>query len=381
MRSIKYLGYFTLPEQQINRQSFPAANQKMRYIADVLNRNGYTVDIVSAAGAKDMRERGSLTPINDQITLRLFSSWGKGILPLRVFGRAISRMKLLCYLILHTKRRETVIVYHSLGYLRTMKFWKRVKKLRLVLEVEEIYSDLTGNIRQKRREMKFFKTADAYIFPTECLNDKINTAQRPAVICHGTYKSEPTVAERLFEADKTAENRHILYAGSLDPRTGGAVTAVSLAPFLPPSYHIHILGVGNRREKEILQREIERSASPFRAKVTLHEPLFGQDYAQFVQSCDVGLNPRDPSAAFCDTSFPSKILSYMTNGLRVVTSPLPVLKRSALDPWLIYCAGPCEAGDMADAILHIDFDAPYDSRALMAKLDEQFLRDLGAMLS
>ena len=49
---------------------------------------------------------------------------------------------------------------------------------------------------------------------------------------------------------------------------------------------------------------------------------------KFIQKCQIGLCTQNIDAAFNTTSFPSKILSYMSNGLEVVGVNIAAIKNS-----------------------------------------------------
>lgn len=65
-----------------------------------------------------------------------------------------------------------------LGLMRCVYWAKKIKRFRLILEVEEIYNDVFLKSKASRRmEERFIKNADKYIFPTELLNQKLNSGK------------------------------------------------------------------------------------------------------------------------------------------------------------------------------------------------------------
>ena len=92
--------------------------------------------------------------------------------------------------------------------------------------------------------------ADAYIFPTEFLDHLVNTKYKPSVTIYGTYQREMDRNCNIFRENlqgKSDATIHCVYAGTLDPRKGGAVAAAA-AEYLPECYHIHILGFGSEQQ-------------------------------------------------------------------------------------------------------------------------------------
>ena len=107
--------------------------------------------------------------------------------------------------------------------------------------------------------------------------------------------------------------------------------------------------------------------------------LNGDDYIHFLQSCDAGFSTQQTDAAFNNTSFPSKVLSYLANGLRVVSVRIPSLERSTVNPLLYYYDGNSPEA-IARAVAGIDWKKPYDSRKVIHELDHQFVKGIGELL-
>ena len=172
---------------------------------------------------------------------------------------------------------------------------------------------------------------------------------------------------------------HCVYAGTLDPRKGGAIASAESALFLNENYHIHILGFGNEKEKAEMLNTIDSISKKSKAKITYDGLLSGEEYIKFIQSCDIGLSTQNPNAKFNDTSFPSKILSYMANGLRVVSVRIPVVEESGIGK-CVYYYDEQTPENIAKAIKSIDFSEEYDSRKAIGVLDKAFICNLKTML-
>ncbi len=378
MKSVKYIGYFADLKTHPNRDVVLAATNKMKYICEAINESEISVEIVSAAGSKQS-ENGGVFEITPNTKLKLFRSFGQGGKICRALSRWCLNLCFFCYLFANTKKGETVIAYHSLGYMKLLSLLKKIRKIHLVLEVEEIYSDVIGSPKTKEKELDFFKIADSYIFPTQLLDNSLNTEHKPSTIIHGTYRVEEKRENCKFESDILHEKKHLLYAGTFDPRKGGSAAAAA-AEHLPSNYHIHILGFGSEHDKKLLQDEVEKLAKLDCATVTMDGLLSGEDYIRFVQSCDVGFSTQNPNADFNNTSFPSKVLSYLANGLRVVSVKIPALECSAVDDLLFYYEGN-NPEDIAKAVLSIDWEKSYDSREAIKELDKKFVKEIGELLN
>lgn len=377
-RNIKYVAFYDTRNNKVdNRQFGLAAINKIDYICSALVRNDYEVEIISPSWTNNKSGfyKGTKKRIADNITLKTFSSFGGRSRFVRILKYMFSLIQLFFYLLTSTKKDEIVIVYHSVILSLPIRLAKMLKGFNLILEVEEIYQDaqLLSNF-MKKSEYKIFSSADKYIFATEMLNEKINSTKKPSITIYGAYNVEE-VQKGKFDDGKT----HIVYAGTFDPRKGGAIAAVTSAKFLSSKYHLHIIGFGTDEQKRELISLINEVSEKSNAKVSYDGLLKGKEYISFLQKCDIGLSTQIPNAVYSDSSFPSKILSYMANGLRVVSVRIKVIELSAINDE-VYYYDKQEPKSIAEAIMNIDFSQPYDSRKLISKLDDEFTKNINKFL-
>ena len=375
MKKIFYMAYYNSTNSSERRNAVLSSVNKMNYICEALENNGYNTEIVSASGATEKKFcKSKKVKLTDKTTLKLFSSLPRLNRIVSVIDRVILKTKLFLYMIKNTNKDSIVMVYHSLGYMSLVKRLKKLKGFKLIIEAEEIYGDVIGDEKTSQKEYEFFKIADAFIFPTELLSEKVNTEKKPEVIIYGTYHIEKELP-KLFSDGKT----HCVFAGTLDPRKGGAIASAESALFLNENYHIHILGFGNEKEKAEMLNTIDSISKKSKAKITYDGLLSGEEYIKFIQSCDIGLSTQNPNGKYNDTSFPSKILSYMANGLRVVSVRIPVVEESGIGK-CVYYYDEQTPENIAKAIKSIDFSEEYDSRKTIGVLDKAFICDLKTML-
>lgn len=375
MKKIFYMAYYNSTNSSERRNAVLSSVNKMNYICEALENNGYNTEIVSASGTTEKKFcKSKKVKLTDKTTLKLFSSLPRLNRIVSVIDRVILKTKLFLYMIKNTNKDSIVMVYHSLGYMSLVKRLKKLKGFKLIIEAEEIYGDVIGDEKTSQKEYEFFKIADAFIFPTELLSEKVNTEKKPEVIIYGTYHIEKELP-KLFSDGKI----HCVYAGTLDPRKGGAIASAESALFLNENYHIHILGFGNEKEKAETLNTIDSISKKSKAKITYDGLLSGEEYIKFIQSCDIGLSTQNPNGKYNDTSFPSKILSYMANGLRVVSVRIPVVEESGIGK-CVYYYDEQTPENIAKAIKSIDFSEEYDSRKTIGVLDKAFICDLKTML-
>lgn len=378
MESIKYIGFYDIHDSKYKRNGSLAAINKMNYMANSISKLGIKVSIISPSWIienKNIITKKECIKIKDNIKLINIPSFGTKSRILRYIRTKISSIYLFIYLLKNVKKEEEIIVYHSLALLRPVLLAKKIKKFKLILEVEEIYTDVIDyGKRIRKSEFKFIELADKYIFPTELLNESLNKTNKPYSICYGTYKAEEDRNVK-FNDDKI----HVVYAGTFDPRKGGAATTAAAGEYLDEKYHIHIIGFGSEDEKISLQNLIKAVSKKTKCTVTYDGLYKGEEYIKFLQKCDIGLSTQTPNAEYNDTSFPSKVLSYMANGLRVVSIRIKALEKSKISDLLYYYENDSPK-EIAKAIKSIDLSQPYNSRNKIQDLDENFIKDIKELL-
>ncbi|MCW2278081.1 glycosyltransferase [Heliophilum fasciatum] len=383
MDELLYIGCYDCNENKIeNRKVALSAVNKMNYIAKSLRDIGYRVKIVSSAITMNKkRYEARSVNLEHNIELQLLPTLPCGSVCARVLQRLTMRIQIARFLYKNTNENSKVIVYHSCGYMRIIELLKKIKKFKLILEVEEIYADVSGNERMRKSELHFFNQADAFIFPTELLNQQINKKGKPYVLIHGTYQVEAARECKFFNSKIHSDKQsqiHVVYAGTFDSRKGGAIAAAA-AEHLPSNYHIHIIGFGTVEETEKMKNLISKIADKNKAMVTYDGCLSGEEYIRFIQGCDIGLSTQNPDAAFNMTSFPSKILSYLANGLRVVSIRISAIEDSAIGKELFYYENQTPL-EVAEAIKRASAEKK-NSRAVIKELDEKFKDEIGKILS
>ena len=320
-KRIKFFTFYGCLEEGKRRDNSPAADTKVDYIVSVLNRVGYGVDIISRASSAESYFLPASINTKGENTYRYFASFGLSKSFFRLFYRWFLELQFFFWCLFNLKLGEQVIVYHSLGYDATFLKLHKLKSIHIIGEIEEIYQDVRKvSKRCADNEYKFIDVCDKYIFPTQLLDKKMNRQNKPSIIIHGVYFIEPIVESKFTDG-----KIHVVYGGTLDPAKGGGIAAAAAAEFLSENYHIHICGFGDPSQIISIIQEVKKKS---KAQITFEGELKGNEYKRFIQKCHIGLSTQNPNATFNDTSFPSKIFVYLSNGLKVVSIRIPVVVQS-----------------------------------------------------
>lgn len=366
-----YIGYYVLYSSKIRRSNVTSAVNKIKYMLKSFGKAYKNVDVFSVSRnlETDYRLFPSETIYEGNVKIYHPFSWGgKGKIHSYIM-RKWTKICLFFYLLFNAKKDEHVYVYHSSGYGNSIHFAKALKKFKLILEVEEIYSNVEKH-RPKliKYEKRFFNIADAFIFSTVLLNENVNKNNKPYVVINGTYEVEELVSKKNDDG-----KNHIIYAGTFDKRKGSAVAAIAAAEYLDENYIMHICGFGTKTEEEELCKLIQNNNKKNACKIIYHGLLKGREYLSLLQSCHIGLSTQNPAADFNATSFPSKILSYLANGLSVVSIKIPAIVQSEVGSYISYYEKQAPE-DIARAIKEVSLDENY--REVVSKLSEKFDKNI-----
>jgi len=374
---VLYVGFYDSSSNVAEaRVAHLSAVAKMDYVCSALVGAGRKVLIVSPSYTRNNHYyHGKETALSDDISLKVFPTLPWGNRAQRAISRAWSQLFLFFFLLFTARKGEAIVVYHSLALLRPVRAAKRLRRFRILLEVEEVYHEAAATSSSvARREHAAFADAAGFIFSTGLLDAKLNHSGRPSLVCHGTYLPQPDRGSRRRDG-----RIHVVYAGIVDSVKSGASVAVSAAIHLDAGYHLHVIGFGSPQDIERICRQIETVSSDTECLVSYDGVLTGDDLVDFLQECDVGLSTQIPDGTFNDSSFPSKVLTYLANGLHVVSVRIKAVEQSRVANEVTFYDGQ-DPKAVAEAIKSLRLHGVRDSRATIRALHSEFISDLRDVL-
>ena len=99
-----------------------------------------------------------------------------------------------------------------------------------------------------------------------------------------------------------------------------------------------------------------------------------------MQACDLGLVLQDMNASFNANSFPSKILSFIANGLEVLAPDIPTIATSPF-AMSLYLYHDESAQEITKIVRGIDFSKRRCHPQILDALKTEFYKDLGALIT
>lgn len=376
MKKIKYIGFYDIDSfESENRVKSLAAVNKMNYVAYAGSKAGFEIKIISPSWSSNSKGfyKGRENKIFENVTLKIGPTFGAKFFFTRKLRILFSWLWLFFFLIKNIEKNEKIIVYHSMMAIYPILYAQKIKKFKIILELAEIYQDASSFSKSFRNlEMQIIRSANSYILSSEMLCKKINT-EKKFIINYGDYKVSS------FETNFDSEKIHIVYAGIIDRVKKGAFNAIDCAKFLNEKYIIHIIGFGNNNDIIKLKESIVLNNKESKCQVIYDGIKTGQDYIKYISKCNIGLSTQSNEAKFNDTSFPSKIISYLSMGLRVVSVDIPALKSSQISN-LLYYYKDNTSKSIAETILKIDFNLNYDSKRALIDLHKNFIFNVKKIL-
>lgn len=246
----------------------------------------------------------------------------------------------------------------------------------MVLEVEEIYSDVWKNgLSMKDAEMKLIESADSYIFVSDLLKERLNNETKKSIVLYGSYYSND------FETQNKECNSpiEIVYAGSVERIKGGAFNAINTMRYLTDNYILYILGHGsdndiNELKKCINEINAEKKNQVIKYLGTLH----GDKYSKILNECKIAINPQN-IGEYMNTAFPSKIISYLSHNLHVVTTRIKSIEKSSISN-LVTFSEDDDPKNFAKAIKTVDIGIDFKSSEFIEELHKEFLVSIKKIL-
>ncbi|MGD9678795.1 MAG: hypothetical protein AB7V16_10695 [Vulcanibacillus sp.] len=322
---VHYIGnYIDTNSFDIYQGNIPG-RLKMEYIITKLKRLDCHVMVLSLCKTKSSRfTRRKKKLINQLVEVQYVSTFGSNKKISNIMNFIIINAQLILY-VLKIKRNDSIILYHSYYSTKILYFLKKIKKLNVIIEVEEIYGySATKDLNYVEKEKKYIKGFDKYLFVNDLLPIDLNLTAKPHFICYGVCEIPKGVKISL---DKNYV--HVVYAGTIETRKKGAFSAIECSKYLPENYKVHILGFGIKDAIDLAKKMIyDINNLKKRQVVEFHGFLQGQELTDFLISCDIGLSTYVMRDSFSKSVFPSKLITYAVHNLKIVTGYSEVIEKS-----------------------------------------------------
>ncbi len=291
----------------------------------------------------------------------------------------LSWIWLIRYLIKNTKSGEKLLVYHTTNLMMPLLIVKRIKKLKYITYFGELFQDVYDiNVFERKLENKFLDISDDYIFATQNQRKRISKNKKYEFLeLYGCYENRMQTADRCI---KENDKKIIVYSGKLDAHKG-VINLIRASEKLSVNYEIHILGYGEKESIKELKKEINNMRKKgAKCKCFYDGSVSRAELDQFLSSCYIGVCLQNTNTRYNSYAFPSKIITYLANGVPVLCSKIDVVQESAVSECIEFCDAESPE-EVALKIREADWDKKKKrAKAVVGELNESFCRDLKRLL-
>lgn len=198
---------------------------------------------------------------------------------------------------------DKIIIYHSEGFYYYTLIFKIFRK-KTILQVNEIYSNVSQNKFRLFIEKRHINTFKKLIVSNFYL--KFNWFCNKEVFVRGGYFRKTSVS-----IEQCRNEFSYIYAGSIDEfKMGNYSILLKLINSIPQDLQLYLCLVTT---DDIFQKIIHDVNK--KANIYLFRDIPDKDLQKFYLKCKYGLVLQDSTKPLNLTSFPSKIFSYLNNGL------------------------------------------------------------------
>lgn len=349
---IKYVGFYDILREGKQYRSYSlAAARKMDFISSILVDMGFHVRYVSLSHVKEMGNRkigAKCEKVRENVILQLPPSREAKNKLDRIYRVLASRVWLFMYLLRYTKKGETIIVYHNYSFALPICLAQKIKGFRILLEVEEKYEKVWKLTKiQKIKERMLLKyVSENSLVVSEVLAQELKLNN--PVISYGSYN----VYQGAIKEKCCGETINLVLTGSIDKDRGSGFIAVEMMKYLPEKYTLKISGSVAEKDKDDFFALIDEvNAVLGREACCYLGTLNDREYEKLLLEADIALNPQK-EGDFGNFVFPSKILTYLSYGLPVVSTRGESIVKSKIAD-LIELADSFDAKSVAEAVMYV----------------------------
>lgn len=192
--------------------------------------------------------------------------------------------------------------------------------------------------------LSMLKRMDSFICLSELFVSKYNLS--PSLVIPGILNSEFSSYGNIDIINTFSDNKKetIVFAGGINKQNGIDILLASIK--LIPSLDIDFIILGNG---DLVQKVIEEASNDPRIK--FYGVKHGKELYQYLLTASLLINPRPVHEEYSRTSFPSKLIEYMSTGVPILTTKLESIPNEIKDCFF-YIERP-DAQSIASSIYHI----------------------------
>lgn len=374
-KKVTYLGHYDLFRNGKQERVYSLAGaRKIDFVCDELVQLGFDVNLVSAAYSNQKGHgnvSGTTERIRDGITLILAPS-NKATNKIERIKRVLgARLWLFRYLLRSCGKDDCVVVYHNYVDALAIVLAQKIKGFKLVLQIEEQYSmvwKLSPFQNWKEKLMLSYGKKGSLVV-SELLAKHLNISE--PIVSYGNYKTYRDSIPKKFQNPQIT----LVFTGMIETVRNGAFCSMECMRYLPENYRLLLSGPISKDNRKLFEETLSRVNAECDREACVYMGVLDDDhYRELLLNAEVALNPQK-EGSFGEFVFPSKILTYMSYNLPVVSTKGKSIVESQLANYIVF-ADDFTPEAVAEAIKTIDANCIIDYREILAELENKFQTQL-----
>lgn len=254
-------------------------------------------------------------------------------------------LKILYLLAKKSGGRQCCVFYHSFAILPAISLAKFCGA-KLFAQINEVYSNTPEYNAWLFRslERKLLRGFSFYILSSELLAENLGIDRNlNFCVLPGPIRIDKNFQETIFINKKTIK---LVYIGIIDDKSkSGAFDAIEFFHNISRyQCQLDIYGFGNESSIDLLKSKLT-------SNVRFMGALAPNELDGVLGNYDIGLALQDTDAAFSASSYPSKVLKYLSAGLPVIASPTPAILKDNINDSISLLHDFCEADTCIDVCI------------------------------
>lgn len=358
-----YQGPGLLESREILSNLGLAANVKMELIAELLQKSGHSIEIISQGEIVDRRTKfypafSEPKPFDPGIPVSYASSLPikrvNGVWPtlstLRLFRRRHRQSPFDAAIVYNLKLPQVICGLYAIRRL----------ELPVVLEYEDdALVDIAGKAEDGRKHQGYLRLARKLLNSVSgCIGVSPFLLTRvdqvvPKLLLRGVVGDDYL---KLGGAPINTRNNWVVFSGTHTGSKGLEPLVKAWDPTKLPGWELHIAGYGENTDS--LKKMTQHDKS-----IVFHGRLNRKENAKLLCSAKIGINPHDLSATPGNV-FAFKIIEYLAAGTHVITTPMGPLEKE-LEAGITYIPDNTPS-TIASALEQVIRDQTYERTAVHA---------------
>ena len=375
---IHYISSFVDTDLLDDYRVTPSNAAKVGYVKSALSQAGFELSLFSFACNKTNKVSQSRHIKIDNREIHHYPFCVGGNSPfLRYCSYFLIFLQLFFYLLNIDKKNDVILLYHSILETKVVKFFNRVLGLRIVLELEELYSVSQGDDKSILREKGLIRNGfKGYIVVNNIIGQRCNLSQ-PMVVCEGQYTMLTNNKKKIVSDDGRI---HVVYAGIFQDNAD-VFLAIEVASHLNSNYKMHIAGYGDEATVNKVIAAISRhDLTGEGCELEYHGCLHGEEYENLLSLCSIGLCTRVLEDNLSDYTFPSKVFAYLSRNLKVVCTPISCVKCSPISNRIVFSES-ISTESVYKAITSLDASEIIDNSSILENQNFRFVKEVKSLFS